>query len=327
MATSSPAPVFISGATSCPGRALIKDLLTDGVPVHAGTRNPDEARARHPGPRWMFLDLTYSSGVEGALEGCKALVYMARPDRQVDDPAAQARAAATRMRQEAERAGVERIVALSCMLPEGGQAGALRSAALAGVEALRGGEIPVVELRVDLIIGHGSPAWRVVRDLACRLPVMPQPGWARAVTSPVAAQDVVVGLRHALEMPLTGHGIYDLAGPELLTGAELLERVCALRDTRQLLVPIPALGPALSNAWAQLATQLSSVQVQGLTEALAEAPALTNASIWPTMDAYQRLSVDEAMRRTLHNESEAAGRHTRLLEAALRRLYLPTRAG
>jgi uncharacterized protein YbjT (DUF2867 family) len=67
-------------------------------------------------------------------------------------------------------AGVRRIVYLGGMAPHTGPVSThLRSRLQVG-EVLRGGQVPVIELRASMIVAAGSLSWLIVRDLAARLP-------------------------------------------------------------------------------------------------------------------------------------------------------------
>lgn len=42
-----------------------------------------------------------------------------------------------------------------------------------------------------MIVGYGSASWRMVRDLAARLPTIVLPAWLKHKTEPVGIDDVV----------------------------------------------------------------------------------------------------------------------------------------
>jgi len=57
-------------------------------------------------------------------------------------------------------------------------------------DVLRRGAVPLVELEATMIVGGGSESFRIVRDLAPRLPFMLLPKWLRNRREPVGVQDV-----------------------------------------------------------------------------------------------------------------------------------------
>src|SRR5690606_32619585 len=115
------------------------------------------------------------------------------------------------------------ILYLVGIAPQGRASEHLRSRLEVG-EALRAGKVPTVELRASMIIGHKSLSWLIVRDLAARLPAMVLPRWLHSRTEPVGIDDVVVALVRALEIDARSSVDFDLPGPEVMTGREILER-------------------------------------------------------------------------------------------------------
>jgi hypothetical protein len=69
-----------------------------------------------------------------------------------------------------------------------------------------------------MIGGPGSASWKIVRDLAARLPLMLLPQWTQSYTQPVAIEDVVEVLAGALALELDGSAWFDTPGPETLSG-------------------------------------------------------------------------------------------------------------
>ena len=107
----------------------------------------------------------------------------------------------------AETAGVERIIYLGGLQPAGESTRHLRSRQETG-DILRAGPIPVTELLARIIVGAGSAAFEVIRDLVNHLPVMTTPRWVRSRTQPIALQDLLEYLSRLLGTP--GHGGEDL---------------------------------------------------------------------------------------------------------------------
>ncbi|HEX6641562.1 MAG TPA: hypothetical protein VF215_10645 [Thermoanaerobaculia bacterium] len=91
-------------------------------------------------------------------------------------------------------------------------------------EILRAGTVPVLELRASMIVGPGSLSYVIVRDLAARLPFMILPRWLDSRTEPVAIDDVLIALVRGLDVALAAPAAFDLPGPEILAGREILLR-------------------------------------------------------------------------------------------------------
>ena len=122
-------------------------------------------------------------------------------------------------------------------------------------EILRGGSVPVVELQATMVIGGGSESFRIVRDLAARLPWMVLPRWMASVSEPVAIRDVAEAIAYALEMPLDGSKVFAVPGVEKLTGRELIMRTAQLMGHRPRTVSVPVVTPKLSSYWIRLVTR------------------------------------------------------------------------
>lgn len=234
-----------------------------------------------------------------ALEGCRAALYLVHGIGDGSDYGAREAEAATAFARTAHDAGVERIVYLGAVAPDGPGSPHLRSRLAVG-EALRAGPVKTVELRASMIVGHGSLSWLIVRDLAARLPVMVLPRWLRSRTEPVAIDDVVAALVGSLELPLAFSAPFDVPGPEVLSGKEILDesaRVMGLAPP--LAVGVPLLSPGLSSLWIRYVTRaqwsVAREVVLGLTEDLLA----RDATFWERIGHPRRATFAEAAGRAL----------------------------
>ena len=119
---------------------------------------------------------------------------------------------------------------------------------------LRAGSVPVTEVRAGVIIGPGSAAFEVIRDLVFHLPAMVTPRWVRSRSQPIALDDVLEYLARLPEIPEAAGAIYDVGGPEVLTYEELMLQFGELVGRRPLILPVPVLTPQLSSYWLNLVT-------------------------------------------------------------------------
>jgi uncharacterized protein YbjT (DUF2867 family) len=291
--------VLVTGATGFVGRAVLPALLRSGVTVRASSRRDQPADGL---VEWVTCDVDSSEQLERALDGVEVAYFLVHGmGGGRSDYATHEAETAKRFAQAAAAKRVQRIVYLGGVAPEREPSVHLQSRLTVG-EVLRAGPVPTLELRASMIVGPGSASWRLVRDLAFRLPAMVLPKWTRSSTCPVAIDDVVRALVAAKDVPLPQSAWFDLPGPEVLTGAQVLLRLAALGGREVPTVPVPLLSPSLSSWWLKLVTgadfSLARELVLGFTSDLLP----RDDRFWTLIDAPPRVSFDEAARRTLTQE-------------------------
>lgn len=306
--------ILVTGATGFVGSHLMETLASAGYSVVGGTRHPARARRSNARGEFVPMDMLDASSVRSALEGCRAAFYLVHGMADHEDyPAIEARHAET-FRMAARDAGLERIVYLGGPRPEGEPSPHLRSRLNTG-EILRRGPVPALELQASMIIGAGSESFRIVRDLAARLPLMVLPRWLETRTQPIAIRDVTEALCRALSLPLAESRILALPGPEVMSGREILERTARRMGLSPTMVGVPFLSPRLSSYWIQWVTRadgrVASQLVQGLTHDLI-AP---DQGLWALFPEYERLSFEQAVDQALGEEAGPLSLKARLGEA------------
>jgi uncharacterized protein YbjT (DUF2867 family) len=321
------APVLVTGATGFVGRALVPALAASGRRVRATTRalrGGEDAAAE-----WVEADLRRAATLPRAFEGVAAAYYLVHGMAGArEDYAEEERLAAASFAREAARAGVGRIVYLGGVAPGGAPSKHLGSRLAVG-EILRAGRVPALELRASMIVGAGSASWRIVRDLALRLPAMVLPAWARSRTSPVALEDVVRGLVAALDLPLAESVWLDLPGPEVLSVGEILQRVAALRGRRIPALRVPLPSPRLSSLWLRLVSDADFDVARELVLGLAHDLLPRDDRFWSLVGHGPRIGFDDAAARALAEDPPPEGLRglAMSVEEALVDLFAPRLRG
>ena len=308
------AVVLLTGATGFIGDRLHQPLRAAGYRVRCLTRRPERARERWPDREWVGGDAHDPEALGAALAGCSASYYLMHGmgdlspgwiDREVSGAEMFARVA--------EQAGLERIIYLGGVEPRGNPSDHLRARLQTG-DRLRQGGVPCAELRAGMIVGSGSASWTIVRDLAARLPAMILPLWLENTSQPVAVDDVVAALVAAASVPLPASRIWDLPGPETLSGAEVLLRIAELLGRRPLIAKVPLISPRLSSHWIRLVTRadyrLAAELVEGLTSDLVA----RHPAFWKEAGLPEPLAFDEAAQRALRDDAASLRLPSRLLE-------------
>jgi uncharacterized protein YbjT (DUF2867 family) len=298
----------VIGATGFVGRALVGALARRGEDVRAASRHP--ARAGVP---WVECDLMRGATVERALDGADVAYYLVHSMGRADFRDIDRRCAHT-LADAAASTGCGRVVYLGGVAPKGRASEHLASRLEVG-EILRAGSVPAIELRASMIVGNGSLSWRIVRDLAARLPFMVLPRWLESRSCPVALADAITALIAARDVPAGGW--HDIPGPDALSMREMLAIVAALDGRRIPSVRVPVLTPALSAMWLKLITgaeyAVARELVLGLTDDL-----LPQRSFWDLANLSPRWSFHAAAAHALATEAPPRG-IARAVERIVRR--------
>ena len=311
--------VLLTGATGFVGRHLYPVLLDGGFAVVSGSRDPDAAQRRFRGRAFVKLDVNDYHTVRNAMEGCQAAVYLVHSMAEgAGYEHAEARGAIAFAR-AAEQAGLSRIVYLGGIQPFGMASRHLRSRLRTG-ELLRNSGVPTLELQAAMIIGAGSESWRIVRDLAARLPFMVLPRWLESRSQPVYIDDVTAVLRRALTLEIPGSIAYALPGPEILSAREILTRTAHLLGLAPPMVQVPVFTPALSSFWISIVTRANQQISRQLVEGLRSDLIAPDDGIWQLIPDHPRVPFDEAARRALIAEARTLPLRTRFAEWLLHRI-------
>lgn len=263
-------------------------------------------RPARPGERdeWATGDANDPQAIRRAMDGCQAALFLVHQMGSGADFHAREVAAARIFADAAGASGLRRVVYLGGMIPRGQASEHLQSRREVG-EALRAGPVPCVELRASMIVGEGSLSWLIVRDLAARLPVMVLPAWLRSRTQPVAIDDVVVALVAALDLPLEASAIFDLPGPETMSGREILDRTAqVMRLHPAWRVEVPFLSPRLSSLWVRFVTRARWAVARQVVVGLGHDLLSDGQPLWPVVGHQRLLSFDEAARQALGVEAQ-----------------------
>lgn len=232
-------------------------LVATGWRVRAAARSRRVLEARD----WQGVELVEADALRGdtlqtALEGVDVAFYLVHSMAAGGNFGWLDLQAADNFARSAAAAGVRRIVYLGGLVP-GGSAGEHIDSRRETGDRLRSGPVPVTEIRAGIIIGPGSAAFEVMRDLVMHLPVMVTPRWVRAKSPPIALSNLLVYLEQVARLPAAAGWIYDAGGPELCSYEDMMrEMALALGKRPPLILPVPVLSPGLSSYWLGLVTSV-----------------------------------------------------------------------
>ena len=174
------------------------------------------------------------------------------------------RQAAENFAAAAAEAGVRRIIYLGGLASPSGISRHLASRSTTG-EVLRAGTVPVVELRAGIIVGPGSAAFEVMRDLVAHLPIMVTPRWVRAESPPIALEDLLADLEALATAEGIEGAILEAGGPDRLTYEAMMRRLARSLGKREpVIIPVPVLTPELSALWLDMVTTVPAPLARAL---------------------------------------------------------------
>lgn len=259
---------LVFGASGYIGTHLVPKLLAAGRRVRASARNPEVLESRG----WKAVECVPADALDRpsldrALAGVDVAYYLVHSMAAGRDFAALDRAAAGNFAHAAAAAGVRRIVYLGGLIPANPRSAHLRSRAETG-DVLRRGGVPVTELRAGMIIGPGSAAFEVIRDLVNHLPVMVTPKWVRSSSTPIALDDLLDDLVAVADLESTAGMILDAGGPDAVTYEEIMRCYGRLVGRRPRILALPVLTPRLSSYWLRFVTSVPTGIARALVEGL-----------------------------------------------------------
>ncbi len=221
---------LVTGATGYIGGRLIERLRAEGRPLRAMARRPERFAPLH-GVEAVPADVLSGRGLEAALDGVATayyLIHSMEPARAADangDFGARDRAAAGNFARAAATAGVERIVYLGGIVPNG-TAISPHLASRLEVENILMDAVPgSTAFRASIVVGARSSSFRLLVRLVERLRVLPFPAWRDNRTAPVFERDAIEYLARTPETPDAAGRSLDVAGPDVLTYGAMIERI------------------------------------------------------------------------------------------------------
>ncbi len=296
--------VLVVGGSGFVGRHLVPHLAARGWRVRVLARDTRRAEAEGwQGVEILRGDATDRASLTPALAGVDLVFYLVHSmtaGKQFPDLD---RKAAETFSRAARAAGVRRIVYLGGLAPRDVDTIHLASRVETGV-ILRRNHPDVVELRAGIIIGPGSAAFEVMRDLVANLPLMLTPRWVRSLSPPIALDDLLDQLEALGTLGGVAGAVIETAGPDRLSYEEMMLRLAAaLGKRRPVIIRVPLLTPELSAYWIEFVTSTPAPIARALITGLKHD---LNATKDPRLEAVApaRIGFDEAVRRAFARERE-----------------------
>ncbi|WP_447873663.1 DUF2867 domain-containing protein [Serratia fonticola] len=295
--------ILVLGASGYIGQHLIPRLTEQGHEITAAARRIEWLEEQNwPHVSCRYVDVYRPETLTAALWQIDAVYYLIHGMGDGDDFIEKERQAAENLRDALRGSNVKQVIFLGALQPEGNSSPHLIARKLTG-EILRQSGIPVTELRASIVVGPGSAAFEIMRDMVYNLPILTPPRWVRSKSSPVALDNLLTYLTELLQHPAQENRIFDVAGPEYISYQTLFERFIKISGKKRWLIPVP-LPTRFISVWfismiTSVPTSIASALIQGLNHDLPADGKPLQALIPQPLQTF-----DEAVKETLRREDE-----------------------
>ena len=298
--------ILILGASGYVGGHLAPRLASEGYEVRAAARRIEALRARG----WGNIDCVHADALDPdslrhVLDGVDLAYYLVHSMASGGNFSELDRRAAANLRDAAAAERLKRIIYLGGVQPTDGASPHLASRMETG-EVLRAGPVPVTELRAGIVVGPGSAAFEVIRDLVYHLPLMLAPRWVSSRSQPIGLEDLLDYLVGLLRLDDDGeHHVYDAVGPETLSYGDLLRQFGQVVGRTVRIVPLPVLTPRLSSYWLDLVTAVPASIARPLIDGLKHDLISERANELQELIPIRQRSYRDAVRQAMAEEESA----------------------
>lgn len=252
--------ILLTGANGYIGMRLLPLLLEEGHEIICAVRNKErlsidpETRSKISIVEIDFLEPVEEGKIPLDIEAAYFLIHsMSTSTRDFDEMEAKT---AYNFNNYVNKTKVEQVIYLSGIVNDQNLSKHLWSRKNVE-EILSQGEYNLTVLRAGIIVGSGSSSFEIIRDLCEKLPVMITPKWVLTKTQPIAIRDVMHFLTGVLGNRKTYNKSFDIAGPDVLTYKEMLQRYAQIRGFKNWIITVPVMTPKLSSYWLYFVTSTS----------------------------------------------------------------------
>lgn len=240
--------VLVTGGTGVIGEGAIPALLKAGHNVRLLSRGAGKDAEEWPeGVEPFAADVSDSESLTGAAEGCEVVIHITGIINESPPEVTFERINVEGTRKvlsEAERAGVRRFVFISSLGADRGSSSYHQSKRQAE-EIVRKAKCEWLILRPGGVYGPGDEVISTLLKLIRTLPAVPVVAGGEQRFQPVWFEDVGRAVAKAVEMPGLSGKTLELAGAEITTVNEVLDKLSEITGRSPARVPVPSFIAAL----------------------------------------------------------------------------------
>jgi uncharacterized protein YbjT (DUF2867 family) len=225
--------ILLTGASGSIGSSLVPALARQGHELRGFGRDPARVPATLP---FVTGDAITGAGLDAAMQDIDVayfLIHSMEGGGTHSGFAANERAAAQHFVAAARRAGVRRVVYLGGLVPADRPPSRHLGSRLEVERILLAGLPEAVALRASIVIGASSRSFRFMVHLVERMKVLTLPAWRDHRTQPIDVRDVQAFLVAAATTPHAATLSLDIAGPDVLSYGQMIERIADLMLVRR----------------------------------------------------------------------------------------------
>ena len=254
--------------------------------------------------RCVFVDLHDPKTLRDVIRNTDIVYYLVHSMGDAHNLIEQERQAALNVVDALEESDVKQIIFLSALQHKDQPYSPHLVARKLTGEVLRTSSIPVTEIRTSMIVGPGSAAFEIMRDMVYNLPILTPPRWVRSKSSPIALKNLIYYLTEIIHHPTHQHRIFDAGGPEYISYQTLFERFINISGKKRLLIPLPIPASIISAGFISLITSVPTSIAKELIQGLKYDLPAKDASLRKLIPQ-KLISFDDAVRETLADEEAA----------------------
>ena len=260
--------ILVTGATGYVGGRLVTSLIDRGYKVRIMARVDGMAYERRwPLAEVITADALVPDQLEKALEGVDVAYYLihslllgAKNYKEAD------KQAAINFREKAEKAGVRRIIYLGALAGISRKFETHQLSRYRVSEELQRSSIPVTVLRAAMIIGSGSVAYEIFKNLVNKSPVILIPKWAKSRSQPISIRNLINILIGVLETEETAGKSYAVGGSEVITYERMLKILSAILQKKRVFRNTRISNPRFYSFMLSMITPVPEALIRPLVE-------------------------------------------------------------